>query len=174
MSDKSAGVQTARAPTSLRVVEPRTLFGRINRVYDSVARRAFELFETNGSNSGRELDDWFKAESEMLHPVHVHIDETEKGYSVRAEVPGFTAKELEVSVEPWRVVISGKRETQQDEKKGQTIYCECTSNELLRVMELPGEVNTSGVVANLNNGVLELELPKAAKKLPLRIEPKAA
>jgi HSP20 family molecular chaperone IbpA len=29
-------------------------------------------------------------------------------------------------------------------------------------------------VANLNNGVLELELPKVAQKLPLRIEPKAA
>ena len=132
----------------MRVVEPRTLFGRINRVYDSIARRAFELFENNGSTAGRELDDWFKAESELLHPVHVHIDETEKGYSVRAEVPGFNAKELEVSVEPCRVVISGKRETKGEEKKGQTIYCDCSSNELLRVVELPGEVNTSGVAAN--------------------------
>jgi HSP20 family molecular chaperone IbpA len=174
MSEKSAAVQSARAPTAPKVVEPGSLFERIDRVYDSIARRAFELFETNGCNCGRELDDWFKAESEFLHAVHVHIEETEKSYSVRAEVPGFSAKELEVSVEPGRVVISGKRETKGEERKGQTIYCDCTSNELLRIVELPGEVNTSGVVANLNNGVLKLELPKVPKKLPLRIEPKAA
>jgi HSP20 family protein len=174
MSDKSTAVQTARAPTSLRVVEPHTLFERVNKVYDSIARRAFEMFENKGSNIGRELEDWFKAESELLHPVHIHINETDKAFSVHAEVPGFNAKEVEVSVEPRRIVISGKRETKEEAKQGKTIQCECSSNEFLRVIDLPAEVNASGVVATLNNGMLEIELPKAAKKAPLRIEPKAA
>jgi HSP20 family protein len=174
MADKSTAVQTARSSTALRVVEPRTLIDRINRVYEAVSGRAFELFEGNGGIFGREWDDWFKAEAELLHPVHIHIDETNTAFSIRAEVPGFSTKELEVSIEPQRLVISGKRESKGEEKKGQTICCECRSNEILRVIELPAEVNTSGVTATLNNGVLELELPKAAKKQPVRIEPKAA
>lgn len=174
MTEKSAAVQTARSSTSLRVVEPKTFFDRINRVYDSISRRAFELFEHNGGIFGREWDDWFKAEAELLHPIHLHIDETDAAFSIRAEVPGFSAKELEVSIEPRRLVISGKRESKEETKKGKTIRCECSSNELLRVVELPADVNASEVTATLNNGVLELELPKAAKKQPVRIEPKAA
>jgi|ERR1700693_726098 len=174
MSDRSTAVQTARSSTALRVVEPRTLIDRINRVYDSISGRAFELFESNGGIFGRDWDDWFKAEAELLHPVHVHIGETDTAFSIRAEVPGFTAKELEVSIEPRRLVISGKRESKEEEKKRQTICCECRSNEILRVIELPAEVNASGVTATLINGVLELELPKAAKKQSVRIEPKAA
>jgi HSP20 family protein len=174
VSDKSAGVQTARSSTALRMVEPRTLIHRIDRVYDSIARRAFELFESSGGTFGRDWEDWFQAEAELLHPVHVHIDETSTAFSIRAEVPGFNARELEVSIEPQRLVISGKRESKEEEKKGQTIRCECCSDEILRVIELPAEVNTTGVSATLNDGVLELKLPKAAKKQPVRIEPKAA
>ena len=174
MSDKSTGVQTARTSTSLKVVEPKTLFDRINRLYDSTARRAFELFESNGGIFGRDLDDWFKAESELLHPVHVHLGETDTVYSVSVEVPGFSTKELEVSVEPRRLVISGKQESKEKEKREQTIYCECSSNELLRVIDLPADVNTAGIAATLNNGVLEIELPKAAKARPVPITSKAA
>ena len=46
--------------------------------------------------------------------------------------------------------------------------------ELMRVIELPAEVEAEKVTATLKNGVLELSLPKAAKARSVRIEPKAA
>jgi HSP20 family protein len=174
MSEKSTGVQAARSSTAVKLVEPHSLFDRMGRICDSISRRAFELFERKGSIFGADLDDWFQAEAELLRPIHLHIDETENAFSIRAEVPGFSAKELEVSIEPQRLVISGKRESKEEAKRGQTIRCECCSNEILRVIDLPAEVNTSGVAATLNNGVLELELQKAARKQPVRIVPKTA
>ena len=36
---------------------------------------------------GRDLEHWFQAESELLHPAHVDVAETEKEVAVRAEVP---------------------------------------------------------------------------------------
>ncbi len=174
MSEKSTATQTALMHTSLKLVEPQTLFARIEKIYDSIGRRAFELFESNGRVFGRDLDDWLKAEAELLHPVHVHIDETGQAFTVKAEVPGFSAKELEVSVEPRRVMISGKRESKEKRKKGETIYTERCSDELLRGIELPAEVNASKATATLKDGVLELELPKIAKAQPIRIEPKVA
>ena len=49
---------------------------------------------------------------DLLHPVHVNIAESGESLEVKAEVPGFSEKEIEVSVEPSRLTITGKRETE--------------------------------------------------------------
>ncbi len=147
---------------------------RIQQIYDSIARRAFEIFDSNGRWLGRELDDWFRAESELLHPVYLEIAESDDRLTVRAEVPGFSIKELEIHVEPRKLTIVGKHEAREESKKGKTIYSERCANEILRVVDLPAEVDSSKVSAILKDGVLNVELPKAAHAKPVRIEPKAA
>ncbi len=98
------------------------------------------------------LDHWFQAEAEMLHPSHVRVRETEDAIIVDAEVPGFSANELKVSLEPRRLTISGKRQSSSEEKKGNVVYSERCSSELLRAVELPAEVNVSRATSTLNNG----------------------
>jgi len=71
-------------------------------------------------------------------------------------------------------VISGKRETKKEEKKGETVYSESCSNQIMRLVDLPAEVETGKVTATLKNGVLELSLPKAAKARSIRVEPRVA
>jgi HSP20 family molecular chaperone IbpA len=44
------------------------------------------------------------------------MTESEEGFGVHAEVPSFSPKELEISVEPRRVIVSGKHETQEEKK----------------------------------------------------------
>jgi HSP20 family molecular chaperone IbpA len=46
------------------------------------------------------------------------INESDESISVKAEVPGFNEKELQVTMEPNRLAISGKRESSKEEKKG--------------------------------------------------------
>jgi HSP20 family molecular chaperone IbpA len=155
----------------LQVVPSADLFKRVEQLYGNIARRAFEIFESSGQGPGHELADWFKAESEFLHPVHVDIAETEAAVTVHAEVPGFAAKELKVAIEPGRLTITGKRETKGERKDKKTFYTECSSNELLRVISLPAAVETEKAEAVLNNGVLELKLRKAAsKKNPVSVK----
>ena len=67
------------------------VFDRIQQTYDSIARRAFEIFDNNGRWLGHDLEDWFRAESELLHPVHLEIAESDDNLTVRAEVPGTSA-----------------------------------------------------------------------------------
>jgi HSP20 family protein len=93
---------------------------------------------------------------------------------MRAEVPGFNDKELEISVEPRRVTISGKRETNKEEKKGKTFYSETGCDQILRVVDLPVAIETDKVTATLKNGVLEVAMPKAATARSIRIQPKTA
>jgi HSP20 family protein len=134
----------------------------MNELFDAISRRAFELFEGDGGISGRELDHWFRAEAELLHPAHVQIKELDDAIVVDAEVPGFNANELQLSLEPRRLTISGKRQSSTEQKKGNVVYSERCSNELLRSVELPVEVNVSRASATLNNGILELSAPKLA------------
>jgi len=93
---------------------------------------------------------------------------------VEAEVPGFEAKDLEVSFEGNRLTISGKKETKEEQKKGTTLYQEQCSNQLLRVIDLPSEVESAKATATLKNGLLEISVPKAAKATAARVEVKAA
>jgi HSP20 family protein len=164
----------AVAPAPLRLVPAGELFERMEKLYDQVARRAFEIFENNGRNFGRDLENWFRAEAELLHPAHVGVSETDKEVAVRAEVPGFAANELEVSVEDRKLTIAGKRETKEERTENKTVYKEHCSNQLLRVVQLPTSVDTAKAEATLKDGILELKLPKTAAAKKIAIEPKTA
>jgi len=151
-----------------------SLFDQMENTFNTIARRAYEIFEGNGRMLGRDLENWFRAEKELFHPVPVNITESEGAIEVKAEVPGFGEKEIEIGVEPRRLTITGKRETKKEEKKGKTVYAESRSDEILRLVDLPAEIETDKVAATLKNGILELALPKVAKRQTLRIRPKTA
>jgi HSP20 family protein len=170
MAEKSTAVQRAPSSGSLRVVEPQALFDRMNRIHDEIARRAFDIFQQDGS-LGRDLENWFNAEEQLVHPVHVNISESDTALHVQAEVPGFEPNDIEISLEPARLTISGKREAKQEQQdKGKVIYKELCSSEMLRLIDLPAEVDPDKTKATLKNGVLELEMPKTQKALGKRVE----
>ena len=164
MVDQASRMQPTKSasPTPLKVVAATDLFARTPRLHDSVARRAFEIFESQGQTFGRDLEDWLQAESEFLHPVHVDVAESDDGLTVRAEVPGFRGENLMVGVEARRLTIAGKREAEEERRNEKTIYREPCSDQILRVIELPAEVVAGKAAATLRDGVLELKMPKAA------------
>ena len=173
MSAQTA-MQTAKSPVPAKQPATDEIFERMEKSYDAIARRAFEIFESNGKWFGHDLDDWFKAEAELLHPVHLEISETDENLTIRAEVPGFTADELTIDLDARRLTISGKHEAKEETKKGKTIYSERCANEILRVVDLPTEVDTSKATASLKDGILNLEVPKAAHAKSVRVQLKAA
>lgn len=169
-STPSANLPTS---TSLKPVPKSALSDPITEIYNAIARRAFEIFEDNGSVFGNDMENWLQAESEVLHPVHIDITDAGDSLKVRAEVPGFTTKDLEVSVEPECLTITGKRE-RKEEKEGKPVYSECYTDEILRIIDLPAPVDTSKVTATLKDGVLEVQMPKAAPPKKIVVEAKAA
>ncbi|MGC2333675.1 MAG: Hsp20 family protein [Candidatus Acidiferrales bacterium] len=175
MAEKTGtAVQIAREPTTVKPLKVESLAAHVDAIFDVISRRAYEIFEGSGYAPGREVDNWFQAERELLHPVHIQVNESGDALEIQAEVPGFSEKELEVNVEPRRLVISGKRETKTEGKNEKAVYSEFCSDQILRIVDLPAEVETNKVVANLKNGVLELRLPKVAKTSNVRLQTKTA
>ena len=133
MREQSTAVQRAREPSSLAVGGVEEISSRMSEAFDAVARRAFEIFDNRGRTFGRDLDDWLQAESEVLHPVHLEVDETEGALTVRAEVPGFESNDLTINVEPRRLTVSGTREINKEQRKAKTIYREqCSTKSYAR------------------------------------------
>jgi HSP20 family molecular chaperone IbpA len=133
----------------------------VTNLHNQIASRAFEIFEGNGRLIGRDLADWFQAEAEFLHPLHIEVAESPEAFTVHADVPGFKEEDLKIKVEPLCVTITGKRETKKESSDKRTIYSETCSDQILRVVDLPARVDTKKAKTTVKDGVLELDLPKA-------------
>lgn len=96
------------------------------------------------------------------------------GVSIRAELPGFNAKDVDVNIEGRRVTISAKREAREEKKDKKSIFSEYCSNQVLRVVNLPTDVNVAEAKANMRDGVLTLELPNAAPIQSIPVTGKSA
>lgn len=106
----------------------------------------------------------------------MEVSESPEVFTIRAEVPGFKMNELQVNVEPRRVTITGQRETktQEESKTEKLIYSEACSDQILRVLDLPAEVEPEKVKTTLKDGVLELAMPKVTPEKTAKGEPKVA
>ncbi len=123
---------------------------RLREIDRTIAERAYELFEERGYAHGNDLDDWFRAEAEMLQPVSCDLKESSQAITVVAPVRGFTAVELAVTAEPRRLVVSGKHEEKARGKR--MVRC---------AIDLPAEVDPTEAKAVLRGELLGVVLPKA-------------
>src|SRR5687767_4365304 len=82
------------------LVEAEIIFDRMKELYQAIERRAYDMFAERGYEDGQALEDWARAESELLINVPVALSDDESHILVHAEVPGFDEKDIQVSVEP--------------------------------------------------------------------------
>jgi HSP20 family molecular chaperone IbpA len=159
-----------RAPEIFKLFAGDPLFERLQEIRGLIARRAYELSEARGFTHGHELEDWLRAQSEILRGSPVDIRETETELTIYVEVPGFRERDLEVRVEPRRLFISGKRQEAPERKQGNTVYSERQANQILFLLDLPVPIDPDKVNATLSDGVLEIKLltAEAGKKIPVR------
>lgn len=136
-----------------------------------VAQRAYEYFAASGFTNGHDLDDWFKAERDLLKPVALDVADAGDKFVVTAEVPGFNAEDLDISVNGRHLSIEGNHETVEDKKaKDENIVChERGVAQIYRVVELPAAILGDQAHGELRNGILELKLPKAGKPKQIKI-----
>lgn len=80
---------------------------------------------------------------------------------VKAEVPGLDKPDIQVSVDGDLLTIKGEKKKEKETKEQDYYFCECAYGAFSRSLRLPVEVKADKITANLNNGVLEVHLPKA-------------
>src|SRR5215469_17609850 len=83
---------------------------RFQELRHAIAKRAYDMFASRGFTHGHDLRDWFLAETELVRPISIEMSETETELTVKASLPGFAEKDIDVRVEPRRLFITGERE----------------------------------------------------------------
>jgi len=99
----------------------------------------------------------------------VDIQETEEGYRLQAELPGLTKEDIDITLENNVLRLSGERKFERDDKKESFHRVERTYGTFSRAFALPQQVNSEGVQASFENGVLTLLVPKAEQAKPRKI-----
>lgn len=166
--DKSAGVAAA----TVSIVPAHVLADRQAAIDEMIARRAYQLYEERGRTPGRHFDDWIQAEREFLFPCQHGVKESEEGLILKAEMPlPYSADQLQISVEPKRMVVSGERTLYSDSSKAGT---DLHAQRLFRVFDLPVEVDPSQANAILEHRTLIVKLTKAGTSERLGGKAKAA
>jgi HSP20 family protein len=145
----------------LKLVDGDPLFQRAVALRDAVTRRAYELFRLNGERHGMALDDWLKAESELLMPTAIEVTEADNEITVSATLPGFDQEQVQVHVDPKKLILTAKHEKAEEEKKKKVVYSEYKKDELMRSIYLPVTVDPDTTRAVLHNGILKITMRKA-------------
>jgi HSP20 family protein len=131
---------------------------RLNRVFNEAPVRRTE-------GDGLFFADWTPA---------VDIQETDKEYLIKAELPEIKKEDVKVEVLDGVLTIEGER-TQEKEEKGKKYHkVERAYGKFVRQFALPKEVEPSRVQADFKDGMLNVHLPKNAAAKPTTVEVKVA
>lgn len=119
--------------------------------------------------------DWFSrpvADDTPCFSPRVDIVEASDHYRIEVDLPGVDAKEVSVTVEHNVLSIAGERKVEtEDKREGYTRY-ERRHGSFCRSFQLPEDVDVEHISATGKNGVLTVQVPKAAKAKPRAIEVK--
>lgn len=110
-------------------------------------------------------NDWMEKANATAPAINVL--ENEKEYKVELAAPGMTKENFDVHIdEENNLVISmeKKNEKKEDEKNGRYLRREFSYSKFQQTMILPEDVDKEKISATVNNGVLDIELPKLVKE----------
>jgi len=97
----------------------------------------------------------------------VNIFESDTGFTLEAEMPGVTRDALEVTLEGNSLTLVGHRTD--GLPPGNVLYRESRPADYRRAFELDPSIDGKKIRAQMNQGVLILELPKTEAVKPRRI-----
>jgi len=85
-------------------------------------------------------------------------------YEMRVEMPGIPKENVNIEITPNGVEIEAKSHETKEEKKKNYLRRESSGVSFYRSLELPEELSTDDVEAELKDGILMINLPKVAPK----------
>lgn len=94
----------------------------------------------------------------------IEVYDTEAEVVVKAHVPGIEKSDLDVEVAEDSITIRGEISQSEESKSGEYCRTEVTYGEFSRTMPLPCEVESDKARAHVENGVLEVRVPKSAEE----------
>ena len=129
------------------------------RIFDTFFGRSLFLAIWRGSPT---------LEREWIPAIEMY--EEEDRYVVKAELPGMKEEDVDVSVADETLTIKGERKTENENNEEHYYCCERSYGSFFRSIALPSNVDGNKINAHYEDGVLEVNLPKAVEAKPKKVK----
>ncbi len=148
-----------------------------------IMRRMFDLPTWGRSNPFQELELMRNRMERLLQGVEggpsrrsvagvfplINLTEDKESYFIRAELPGIKADDLDIQATGKNISISGERKIASEGAEVKYHRREREAGRFSRIINLPGDVDSTKVTAHMKNGVLTITVPKAEAAKPRQI-----
>ena len=125
---------------------PRPLLEEMESISANIRRKAYELFLMRGDSPGSDVDDWLKAERQLMWLPDTELSEKEKEFQVRIQMQGLEPKDIHIIAMPNSIVLHAEPKSRE--------------SKLLQRLDFPAPVNPDRVTAKLDKGILQVVAPK--------------
>lgn len=114
-----------------------------------------------------ETGDWMPA---------IDMYEKDDKYMVKAELPGMSEEDVDISVAGDRLTIKGEKKSEKEVNEEHYYRNERSYGSFFRIIDLPPDTDNEKIEANFDSGVLEVTIPKTVaakhKKVPVSAKKK--
>jgi HSP20 family protein len=137
----------------------------INSLQNEVNRLFNTFFDVpvggGGGNGGGTARRWMPA---------MDLVETDDHFVLRADLPGLSDEDVELSIEDNVLTVAGERKSEHEER-GEGFYrLERATGMFSRSLTLPEGVDGDAITATFDKGVLEVRIPKPEQRKPRKLQ----
>ncbi|MBN8831808.1 MAG: Hsp20/alpha crystallin family protein [Sphingomonadales bacterium] len=145
-------VKTSSARTLSETGPMSWLRNEIDRLFEDFAQPRRSLFDFSSRATG-------------LVPAMELVDQG-KNYSLTAELPGLTDKDVSIELSDGVLTIEGEKSEQAEQKDGGCIMTERRYGSFRRRFSLPADANAEAIEARVKDGILTITIGKDEKAAP--------
>jgi HSP20 family molecular chaperone IbpA len=162
------------AKQSIALKKADSVLDELERLHHEISRRAYDLFRTHETLFTGPLDDWLRAERELVWRPAVELRQKDGEFELLAAIAGVEPKELDVQVTPEDILITSGHEHRHETKEGTVHLCEFEGGRLFRSVHLPDRIDPESVKAEYRNGLLRITAAVAKASSPGKVDIQAA
>jgi HSP20 family molecular chaperone IbpA len=126
---------------------PRPVAAEIESLSDKIRQRAYELWASRGGTEGRDLDDWFQAEKELMWRPATELSERDNEFQVAISIPHLEPRDIRIVALPRAILMTAEGRHGDDTKR-------------IARIDLGTSIDPDRVTARLDRGTLQITAPK--------------
>ena len=127
-------------PVPVRIAE--SIVEEIEKMYDHITKRAYEIFRERNGFATLDLEDWLTAERELVFKPDVSIEDTDCRITVTVCVGNVRPRDVQLLVTPDAMVIRAEGSM--------------AAKKIFRTVQFPRRIDVSRAEASYANGCLVL------------------
>jgi HSP20 family protein len=132
----------------------------LNSLQNEMNRLFASFFDAPRATEGGAVARWLPA---------MDLIESDDHFILRADLPGLSDDDVNVELEDSTLTISGERKAEHEEHEQGFYRLERAYGTFSRSLTLPKGINSEGITASFDRGVLEVRIPKPEQHKPKKV-----